>query len=261
MTQPQTLTTSLRKSIASLRNSRQRRQAGLFVIEGTRAVLDTAAWFDVEHLVATHAWLDEHRHMLTPGLPAPIVAKNDEIARMSSLTTPQGVMAVCRMPQHPDEPTEIGKDELLLALDKVQDPGNLGTIMRIADWMGITRILASTDTVDLYNPKAIQASMGAIARVSIIYTDLPATLRRLSRSAEVYGTFLDGDNIYHTPLTTGGIIVMGNEGNGISPETAEEVTRRIRIPSYPEGRPTVESLNVSMATAITLAEFRRRANS
>lgn len=260
MTQPETLTTSLRKSIASLRNSRNRRQLQLFVIEGTKAVLDTAAWFEVKHIVATHAWLEEHGRHLPPGLPQPIIAKNDDIARMSSLTTPQGVMAVCHMPQQPDTPVEIGSDELILALDTVQDPGNLGTIMRIADWMGVKRIIASADTVDLYNPKVIQASMGAIARVKVIYTDLPATLHRLKQTTEIYGTFLDGNNIYSTTLSPRGIIVMGNEGNGICPATAAEVTHRIRIPSYPEGTPTVESLNVSMATAITLAEFRRRAN-
>ena len=125
--------------------------------------------------------------------------------------------------------------------------------------MGVRRILASADTVDVYNPKVVQATMGAIARVEVIYTDLPAALARLGQETPVYGTFLDGANIYDSPLSRGGIVVMGNEGNGISDEVGALVSRRLLIPPYPADSATVESLNVSVATAITLAEFRRRA--
>lgn len=252
------LTTSVRKLIASLRQSRHRREEGLFVIEGTRAVLDTASWFEVVYLAATAAWLDEHGHKLPQAMPAPMVARRDEIERMSSLSTPQGVLAVCRIPEPPQVPEQISADELWLALDKVQDPGNLGTIIRVADWMGVTTILASADTADLYNPKVVQSTMGALARVKVIYTDLPEALERLGKQVPVYGTFLDGDDIYSAPLSAGGIVVMGNEGNGISDAVAALVNRRLLIPPYPVGRATVESLNVSVATAITLAEFRRR---
>ena len=177
---------------------------------------------------------------------------------MSSMVTPQGVLAVCRIPASP-ESFEPGHDELILALDRVQDPGNMGTIMRVADWFGINRIIASPDTVDIYNPKVIQATMGAIARVQVLYMPLAPTLRVLAdKGIEIYGTFLGGEPLYASPLSKGGVIVMGNEGNGITDETASAITRRITIPPYPADHPTVESLNVGVATAITVAEFRRR---
>ena len=146
---------------------------------------------------------------------------------------------------------------LSLALDGIQDPGNLGTIIRIADWFGIEQIFCSDDTVDAWNPKVVQATMGSIARVNIIYFNLLEFLDTLPADFPVYGTLLDGDNIYTQPLTPHGLIVMGNEGNGISPEIRQKVNRRLLIPSY-RTDDTAESLNVAIATAITCAEFRRR---
>lgn len=254
------LTTSVRKLITSLKQSRHRREEGLFVIEGTRSVLDTASWFDVVYLVATGVWMEEFGDKLPDGLPVPMVTTRDVLERMSSVNTPQGVMAVCRIPEDMGAPQTLQPDELILALDKVQDPGNLGTIIRVADWMGVTTVLASHDTVDVYNPKVVQSTMGALARVRVHYVDLPAALKQLGTSVPVYGTFLDGKDIYDTGLTTGGVVVMGNEGNGISPEVERFVNKRLFIPPYPSDRTTVESLNVSVATAITLAEFRRRVN-
>jgi TrmH family RNA methyltransferase len=148
-------------------------------------------------------------------------------------------------------------NSLVLALDRVQDPGNLGTIIRVADWMGVDTIIASRDTVDVFNPKVVQATMGAIARVKVHYVDLPQFLSSLT-DIPIYGTFLDGTNIYTTPLSPTGIVIMGNEGQGISPEVEKLVNAKILIPSYPPERPTSESLNVATATAITLAEFRRQ---
>ena len=149
-------------------------------------------------------------------------------------------------------------NELALALDGVQDPGNLGTIIRIADWFGITKIYCSRETADAYNPKVVQATMGSIARVRLVYTDLVPMLRSAEGEVPVYGTLLDGEDLYDKPLTQGGIIVMGNEGNGISPEVRPLVTERLLIPSFPPNRPTAESLNVAIATAVVCAEFRRR---
>ena len=154
---------------------------------------------------------------------------------------------------------QCGTQELMLALDGVQDPGNLGTICRIADWFGIENIICSQDTADIFNPKAIQATMGAISRVHVHYTDLQKYLRNASDAdIPVYGTFLDGDNIYEHRLSPHGIIVMGNEGKGISAGIAQNISRRLLIPNYPPERITTESLNVAVATAITCAEFRRR---
>jgi len=146
---------------------------------------------------------------------------------------------------------------LCLALDEVQDPGNLGTIIRIADWFGIEHIFCSQGTADVYNPKVVQATMGALARVHVHYVNLSELIDSLP-DIPVYGTFLDGTNIYEQELSQTGIIVMGNEGNGISPEVRKVINRRLYIPNYPANRPTSESLNVAVATAITCAEFRRR---
>ncbi len=254
----QPVTANQRKLIASLQQARHRRALGLFVIEGTRSVLDSARCFEIEMLVATPAWLEEHGHRLPPHAGTLLTARAEDMKQMSSMVTPQGVLAVCRIPASP-ESFEPGPDELILALDRVQDPGNMGTIMRVADWFGINRIIVSPDTVDIYNPKVIQATMGAIARVQVLYMPLAPTLRVLAdKGIEIYGTFLGGEPLYASPLSKGGVIVMGNEGNGITDETASAITRRITIPPYPADHPTVESLNVGVATAITVAEFRRR---
>lgn len=253
----ESISASTRKFIASLQQPKHRKREGLFVLEGTRAVLDTMPFFEVTHFVATAQWLEAHGAELPHGFDAVTVARADDMSRMSSQSTPQGVLAVCRMREYAED-FELRDGELLLALDRVQDPGNLGTIMRVADWFGVTRILASEDTVDMYNPKVIQASMGAVARVEVRYCDLVESLRGLSTMVPVYGTFLDGEDIYGTQLSRGGVVVMGNEGNGISPAVEAVVSRRIRIPTYPADRDAVESLNVSMAAGITLAEFRRR---
>ena len=145
-----------------------------------------------------------------------------------------------------------------MALDGVQDPGNLGTIIRLCDWFGITRLVCSNDTADAFNPKVVQATMGSIARVRVTYTDLPALCERMGTQTPIYGTLLDGDNLYSTPLSTHGMIVMGNEGKGLSPSMRGKITHRLRIPSYPPCRDTADSLNVAMATGIVCAEFRRR---
>jgi len=162
------------------------------------------------------------------------------------------------IPRH-DLGTVHADEELVLALDEVQNPGNLGTIVRLADWFGIGDIVCSSGTADCFNPKVVQATMGAILRVRVHYTDLPRFLAEAAgRGTPVYGTFLEGDNIYDAPLTRGGIVVMGNEGRGVTPETARTVTRKLFIPPYPADRHGSESLNVAMATGIVCAEFRRR---
>ena len=147
--------------------------------------------------------------------------------------------------------------ELCIALDGVQDPGNVGTIIRIADWFGIRHVYCSPDTADAYSPKVVQATMGSIARVEVIYTDLCQLIAKLPEGTPVYGTLLDGDDLYSTPLTSHGLLVMGNEGKGISANIASLLTHRLLIPPYPPGRATADSLNVAIATAICCAEFRR----
>ena len=180
----------------------------------------------------------------------------DELHRISFLQHPQEVLAVFHIPT-PSQPSSILPlaSNLTLALDGVQDPGNVGTIIRIADWFGITQIICSPDTADVYNPKVVQATMGSLAHVSITYCDLVPLLREAN--VPVYGTLLDGQDIYQQPLSAEGIIVMGNEGNGISPEVRQLVTNKLLIPNFNNNTETAESLNVAIATAITCSEFRR----
>lgn len=251
------LTNSVIKSVAALGTAKHRRGQCAFIAEGTRCVTELLPLLPCRMVIATAQWLrDNAAHIANTET---IIAEPSQIKRMSQQQSPQPVIGVFEMPRHQlDLTTLAGK--LVLALDSVQDPGNMGTIVRVADWFGIDTILCSTTTVDVFNPKVVQATMGAIGRVKVFYTDLAATLARLSAAGPtpIYGTFLDGTDIYGTPLTPHGIIVMGNEGNGISPQVAANVNRRLLIPPYPADSVTVESLNVGVATAITVAEFRRR---
>ena len=247
------LTNSLRKTIASLNQTKTRCETGWFVAEGTKCVLETVNAFHSECILAPRSWIDLHPEMAHR---VTCVSQSD-INRMSQLKTPQQVLAVYHIPPQPAIDPDIIRNELVLALDHVQDPGNMGTIIRIADWFGIHTILAD-DCVDIFNPKVVQATMGSIARVKVANVNLPQTLKELAQLMPVYGTFLNGRNIYEADLTPNGIIVMGNEGKGITAEVAETVTSPLFIPPYPGDSPTAESLNVGVATAVTVAEFRRR---
>ena len=180
---------------------------------------------------------------------------------MSSLSTQPPVIAVYVIPKSRDVGVDAVRNRLAIALDRVQDPGNLGTIVRIADWFGITDIICSLDTVDIYNPKTVQATMGAISRVNVSYVNLAEFLSSAAKSGTpIYGTFLDGESIYTSPLAQNGIIIMGNEGKGISAEVEANVSQRLLIPHFSSdgSAPSSDSLNVAMATAIVVAEFRRR---
>lgn len=256
------ITAAQRKLFASLSSARSRREEGLFLAEGARCLRELSPVFNLRFLVVTSQWVDSHADELeaiTGGkLPDErlVVAKNDELARISTMMAPQGVIGVFELPETTGDIPEITSEDLVLALDRIQDPGNLGTIIRAADWFGVKTVLASRETVDVFNPKVLQSTMGALARVRVCYCDLPQTLSALSRGgAGIYGTFLDGENIYHSTLRSG-VIVMGNEGNGISPEVEAVVTRRLTIPSFPPGRDTVESLNVGTAAAVVLSQLR-----
>jgi TrmH family RNA methyltransferase len=242
------------KFIRQLEQKKFRRREGLFVAEGTKVVGDLLAHYQPHAVFATDDW------QAPKGISVQRVT-DDELRRLSFLQHPQQVLALFPIPLPPDisltsHPSPL-TSELSLALDGIQDPGNLGTIIRIADWFGIKQIFCSEDTVDAWNPKVVQATMGSIARVNIFYINLSEFLDTLPAGLPVYGTLLDGENIYTQPLTPHGLIVMGNEGNGISPEIRQKVNRRLFIPSY-RTDDTAESLNVAIATAITCAEFRRR---
>ena len=227
------------KHIRSLGTKKGRNASGLFVVEGEKMVAEALqSRFGVE-----------------------AVYRREEIgeaamARISQLSTPSPVLAVLRQ----EAPAALPEQGLFLALDGIRDPGNLGTILRTADWYGLDAVYASPGTVDLYNPKVVQATMGAIFRVRFHYTALPELCRRWT--GPVYGTFLDGGNIYSKTLETGfehpALVITGSEADGISPEVAACVTERLYLPPWPEDDPGSESLNAAVATALTLAEFRRR---
>ena len=248
------LTKNQIKFIQSLSRRKGRIESGCFLAEGNKLIEDTLHVFKCRMLVATHEWWQKHTAVQAE---LTVEVTHDALARISQLTTPQDVLAVYEMPQHQLDENSL-KNELSLVLDTIQDPGNLGTIIRIADWMGIHNIICSPETADVYNPKVVQATMGALARVAVYYTPLEAFLTRMSKEMPIYGTFLDGENIYQKSLTNNGLIVMGNEGNGISDAIRPLISQRLYIPNYPQGAATSESLNVAVATAITCAEFRRR---
>lgn len=198
----------------------------------------------------------EHSGLDITGVNCEIIqASQKEINTVSALTTPRPSLALFQMPR-PKLDMKALQNELSLTLDGIQDPGNMGTIIRIADWFGIQNIICSPDTVDVFNPKVVQATMGALGRVNIHFTPLTTFLEQFE--GEVYGTFLEGKTIYKEALSATGTIVMGNEGNGIREEIVPFIGRKLYIPPYPSGASKVESLNVGTATSIVCSEFRRR---
>jgi len=227
------------KLIRSLKEKKFRDEHKLFVVEGEKMVAEAQkSRFRVERVYRT----DE--------------IGAEAMGRISMLSTPSPVLALVRIPDSDFD----GKPApgLSVGLDTIKDPGNLGTILRICDWFGISTIYASRGTVELFNPKVVQATMGAIFRQRVVYCDLPTVCDAFRNEGRpIYGTFLEGENIYGAKLDGSGLIVMGNESNGISPEVAAKVTSKLHIPSFTDG-PTSESLNVAIATAITVSEFRRR---
>lgn len=241
------------KFIHQLEHKKQRVQQQLFVAEGPKVVGDLIKKSTPRLVVALDSWLSS-KHFDSSVEVCSVT--DDELRKVSFLQHPQDVVALFPINDN-EEILPNASKELILALDGVQDPGNLGTIIRIADWFGISHIVCSQTTADVYNPKVVQATMGSIAQVTLHYTDLQTYIGSQKNDVPVYGTLLDGNNIYKDTLSQNGIIVMGNEGNGISPEIRRMVNHRILIPNYPEGRDTAESLNVAIATAITCAEFRR----
>ena len=255
---PEKISKSKLQLIASLKQKKKRSELGLFVVEGMKCFTDTINTFQPFFIVASDEWIGKNRSIADRYGNVIFTASAGDLNRISSLSTAPDIMAVYRIPLQDENEWTKGIDRrLTLVLDEIQDPGNLGTIIRAADWFGVHYIAASPTTVDLYNAKTIQSTMGAISRVKLIYTDLIKLLKQ-HKNLPVYGTLLDGENIYDAELENHGFIVFGNEGNGISETIRTQITDSLLIPSYPSGEATSESLNVAMAASITLAEFRRR---
>ncbi len=252
------ITNALRKLIRSLGEAKSRREQNLFVAEGTKCVRDTAGHFKCRYLFASKSWIESNSKIIGSMPEAEILqATSSDLDRMTQLSTAPQVIAVYEIPDNSVvTDTETTGRQLVVALDRIQDPGNLGTIVRLCDWMGVTTILASRDTADVWAPKVVQSTMGAISRVKVIYCNLPEVLS--SWPAPVYGTYLDAPSIYTAELGANGAVVFGNEGQGISEAVSKTITQRLLIPSFPPERPTSESLNVATAAAITLSQFRCR---
>ena len=224
------------KLIHSLETKKGREKARLFVAEGPKVVND----------------------LLYAGFTAENIFEDiEDIKKISFLQHPQSMLGVFKLPRN-EHYTEFSITQLVLALDGVQDPGNLGTIIRVADWFGIKDIFCSLDTADCWNPKVVQATMGSIARVQLHYVDLNKMVESLPADYPIYATLLDGENIYKQELSHHGMIVMGNEGKGISSLLRTKINRKLYIPNYSSNEDTAESLNVAIATSIVCAEFRRR---
>ena len=248
------------KYIRSLEQKKYRRQEGAFIAEGYKTVGDLLFdGFKPLLIIHTEEWKPP---VHLSSCVERIIVSDEELKKASLLAHPQQVMVVFELPQEEgdalNEITQIAKSELVLCLDGVQDPGNLGTIIRTADWFGIKHIICSLQTADAFAPKVVQATMGSIGRVNVHYCDIPSFLNTLPPNTPVYGAMLNGDSVYSLDLGDNGVVIMGNEGNGISREVQKLVTKKITIPSFQTGNIIADSLNVSIATAIICSEFYRK---
>jgi len=233
------------KLISGLHQKKQRFANQLFFAEGVKVIQELLqSNFELEHLYTTQNDFEKVEFSKRTSIT------EQELKKISALSTPNSCLAVFKIP---DE-NPIIDSGLILALDDIRDPGNLGTILRLCDWFGIQQIVCSKETVDIYNPKVVQATMGSVARVNVNYVDLKAFIAKTK--LPVFGTFMNGENIYQSVLPQNGIIIMGNEANGISAEIEKMITSRLTIPRFGELQKT-ESLNVATATAIVLSEFKR----
>ena len=244
------------KLIRGLARRKNRDSSGLFLAEGPKVVDELLRYFSCRLLVVKDDLAANYENMSYLRM-----VTDTELSRLSQQKTPQGVIGVFEKPKQPEASHLSGcfSLPLSLALDGVQDPGNLGTILRTADWMGIHTIFASPDTADCFAPKVVQATMGALGRINVLYTELPPLLRTFSeQGVSICGTFMHGENLYKTDIQQPAVIVMGNEGNGIRPEVEAVCARRLTIPRFAPESESSESLNVAIASAIVLAEMKRR---
>jgi TrmH family RNA methyltransferase len=244
------------KLIRSLDLKKNRSSEGLFVAEGKKIVSDLLNSEIAPVEIFCTAELANQLNGIDDRLIS--VAGKSELEKISSLKSTPDIIALFRIPETTMQWDELTND-LTLVLDSIQDPGNLGTIVRTADWFGIKNIVCSEDCADLYNPKTVQSTMGAISRVKVHYLPLKEFLQAArEKDLPVYGTFMEGENVYKTDLSANGLVIMGNEGKGISKEIESFTNRKISIPYYPDSGKRSESLNVAIAASIICAEFRRR---
>lgn len=251
------LSKQVTKIIQNLEKKKFREKYNLFKTEGDKLVGELLhSGLKINNIIATEEWIGTHREAIKD-LNTTLVTDR-EMGTVSNFQSLPEVIALAEMPRY-EYDEQIINCSLSLVLNGIQDPGNLGTILRVADWFGIQNIFCDADCAGIYNPKCVQASMGAIFRVKVFYTDLAILLEKhSSETFHTYGTFLDGENIYRKELDTKGFIIMGNEGKGISEELEKRIDTRLTIPSFAATSESTESLNVGVATGIILSEFKRR---
>nr|WP_315422770.1 RNA methyltransferase [uncultured Pedobacter sp.] len=239
--------------IKSLHQKKYRKEHGLFIVEGIKSIKE---FFQSSYQIHTIFYNSEQYNLL-PKLPANInlfEVKNAELDKISTLQTPQGFLALVQIPKNKELDLKELKNEFTLVLDGVQDPGNMGTIIRTADWFGFKNIICSADSVEVFNPKTVQATMGSLARINVYEADLPALLEK--NTIPVFGALLDGESIYKTQWGTEGLVILGNEGKGISAEVIKKINKPVTIPKIGKA----ESLNVAVSAAIFCAELVRVRN-
>jgi RNA methyltransferase, TrmH family len=244
--------------ITSLHHKKFRKEHGLFIAEGEKVVSDLLqSNAIVKELYVTKDFYENHFRKAKTTIQPEIISEK-ELEKISALTTPQHILAVAEIPRRGDETIEL-KGNLTLMLDDIQDPGNLGTIIRIADWFGIQKVICSETSTDVFSPKVVQACMGSLFRVKVHYMGLEECFlaNRLDANVPVYGSMLDGNNIYETKLFDDGIILVGNESKGISNHLKKYITTSLSIPSFNKSK-GIDSLNAAIATGIICSEFRRR---
>lgn len=251
------LSKQITKIIQNLEKKKFREKYNLFKIEGEKLVAELLrSPLAVHAIIAYPEWIQANGHLL--GKTQVLETDEKGMKAISNFQSLPHVMALAEIPNRPYHPDEVA-GTLSLVLNGIQDPGNLGTILRIADWFGVSHLLCDRDCASIYNPKCVQASMGAIFRVHAYYLDLPETIRQLkAKGMPVFGTFLDGENIYTSPLPSQGLIIMGNEGKGIAEDIGKLADFRLTIPNFTPAGASSESLNVGVATGIILSEFKRR---
>ncbi len=246
------------KFINSLRRKKNRDKFGLFIAEGEKIVQEILqSSLKTDTLICSSAFLS--------AVESPVdfttitLDKQEEFSKISTLKSPQAVMAIVKQPEYKYSIEKLQK-KLILFLDRINDPGNLGTLLRIADWFGINDIFCSEQSVDVYNPKVVQATMGAVCRVKVHYVESKSFLQQCQKldNFPIYGTLMKGENIYQSPLSNNGLIILGNESHGISEAITPYIDKKITIPPYPEHKRRSESLNISIAGGIVCAEFRRK---
>lgn len=250
------LTNNQIKQFSSLKLKKFRQKYNQFIVEGNKLVEEALnSEFQIEHVIATNNWLNNS----DIEIPTTNLIETDftNIKKISSLSTPQEVVAIVKIPEQTTVNVKV-TEKLILALDNISDPGNLGTIIRLCDWFGIDNIICSIDTVDVYNPKTAQSTMGSIFRVNVNYVKLESFLKPHfeEKKTNIYGAFLEGENIYKTDLQKNGILVLGSESHGISPKIANYIKKKLTIPHFNNSR--TESLNVAISSAIFCSEFMRR---